>query len=171
MRTKNVVVLPYDPGWEAAFRQIIAPLLKPLSPWLSSIEHVGSTSVPGMWAKPVIDLDLVLQDGGCFPFVKEELQRLGYVHEGDLGIPGREAFAYENKPELMAHHLYVCPPDSPELRRHLAFRDYLRTHPDQAGQYSRIKRQAAARFPRDIDGYMAMKAPCIQDLYRQCGLL
>ena len=171
MRTKNVVVLPYDPGWEAAFLRIKAPLCKALSPWLSSIEHVGSTSVPGMWAKPVIDLDLVLRDDDCFFSVREQLRRLGYFHEGDLGIPGREAFAYENTPELMTHHLYVCPPNSPELRRHLAFRDYLRTHPEQAEQYSLIKRQAASLFPQDIDGYMAMKAPCIRSLYRQCGLL
>lgn len=171
MRTQIVLVLPYNPEWKTAFLRIKAPLERDLSCWLSAIEHVGSTSVEGMWAKPVIDLDLILRDADCFTSVKKGLERLGYFHEGDLGIPQREAFAYEEKPELMTHHLYVCPPDSAELRRHLVFRDYLRTHPDQAEQYSRVKRQAAARFPRDIDGYMAMKAPCIQMLYQQCGLL
>ncbi len=171
MRTQAVTVLPYDPGWKKAFEKIKAPLLRELSPWLAAVEHVGSTSVEGLWAKPIIDLDLMLQSPDCFPLVKQGLERLGYYHEGDLGIPQREAFGYRDKPELMAHHLYVCPPDSPELRRHLTFRDYLRTHPDQADRYSQIKRIAAARFPQDIDGYMAMKGPCIQEIYRQCGLL
>ena len=97
--------------------------------------------------------------------------RLGYFHEGDLGIPQREAFAYQDKPDLMAHHLYVCPPDSLELRRHLTFRDYLRTHPAEARKYSEVKRQAAALFPLDIDGYMAQKDACVKELYQKCGLL
>lgn len=171
MRTKTVAVLPYDPAWKEAFERIKAPLWERLQTWLSAVEHVGSTSVEGLWAKPIIDLDLVLKEPGFFPQVKQELALLGYFHEGDLGIPQREAFAYQDKPDLMAHHLYVCPPDSLELRRHLTFRDYLRTHPAEARKYSEVKRQAAALFPHDIDGYMAQKDACVKELYQKCSLL
>lgn len=102
-------------AWKEAFERIKAPLWERLQTWLSAVEHVGSTSVEGLWAKPIIDLDLVLKEPGFFPQVKQELALLGYFHEGDLGIPQREAFAYQDKPDLMAHHLYVCPPDSLEL--------------------------------------------------------
>ena len=160
MRTKTVAVLPYDPAWKEAFERIKAPLWERLQTWLSAVEHVGSTSVEGLWAKPIIDLDLVLKEPGFFPQVKQGLALLGYFHEGDL-----------DKPDLMAHHLYVCPPDSLELRRHLTFRDYLRTHPAEARKYSEVKRQAAALFPHDIDGYIAQKDACVKELYQKCGLL
>ena len=91
MRTKTVAVLPYDPAWKEAFERIKAPLWERLQTWLSAVEHVGSTSVEGLWAKPIIDLDLVLKEPGFFPQVKQELALLGYFHEGDLGIPQRGA--------------------------------------------------------------------------------
>ena len=97
MRTKTVAVLPYDPAWKEAFERIKAPFWERLQTWLSAVEHVGSTSVEGLWAKPIIDLDLVLKEPGFFPQVKQELALLGYFHEGDLGIPQREAFAYQDK--------------------------------------------------------------------------
>ena len=77
MRTKTVAVLPYDPAWKEAFERIKAPLWERLQTWLSAVEHVGSTSVEGLWAKPIIDLDLVLKEPGFFPQVKQELALLG----------------------------------------------------------------------------------------------
>ncbi|MBQ1432933.1 MAG: GrpB family protein, partial [Ruminococcus sp.] len=94
----------------------------------------------------------------------------GYHHKGDLGITGREAFSYEGKEHLMKHHLYVCPENSAELRRHTAFRDYLRTHPDAVAEYSRIKAEGAKLFPHDIDSYIAHKSPFIESIYRKIGL-
>lgn len=172
---KPVTVLPYDPRWPEEFEKIRAGLdralaaLSPSPPY--RIEHVGSTSVPGLAAKPVIDLDLVIPSMRDFDCVKNALENAGYRHEGDLGIPGREAFKYDGKPELMKHHLYVCPADSPELSRHLTFRDRLRSHPDEAAEYGRIKTEAAAAFPDDMDAYIEAKSPFIETLYRRCGLL
>ena len=94
----------------------------------------------------------------------------GYIHEGDLGIKDRHAFKYSDKPHLRLHHLYVCPQDSAELHRHLVFRDFLRSHPSAAAQYGAVKETAARLYPNDIDGYIRHKSPCIEELYKQCGL-
>ena len=83
-----------------------------------------------------------------------------------MGIAGREAFDYSGKEHLRKHHLYVCPKDSEELRRHVTFRDYLRSHPEAAAKYSRVKEEAAELFPDDIDGYIEYKSPCIAEIYR-----
>lgn len=170
MRTAKVVVLPYDKAWKAAFEAIKKEVEAAVGDLIVGIEHVGSTSVEGMPAKPCIDLDIVIKDYSIFEAVVQGLARIGYIHEGDLGIRGREAFRYENKPHLLTHHLYVCPQDSAELHRHTVFRDYLRSHPEAVRQYSAVKEEAARRFPDDIDGYIQYKSPCIEELYRLCVL-
>ena len=134
------------------------------------IEHVGSTSVKGMSAKPCIDIDVVIRDYSVFDAVVQKLDAIGYIHEGDLGIKDREAFKYTDKPHLMLHHLYVCPQDSEELRRHITFRDFLRRTPEAVRKYSLVKEKAAALFPDEIEQYIAFKAPCIEELYIKCGL-
>lgn len=164
------MVLPYDPAWKADFAAIRQELASALDGLAIAIEHVGSTSVEGLSAKPCIDIDVVMPDYSVFPQIVERLAAIGYTHEGDLGIPGREAFCYTGKPHLRLHHLYVCPADSEELRRHLVFRDFLRTHPEAVARYSACKEDAARRFPEDIEGYMACKGPCIEALYKLCGL-
>ncbi len=144
----------------------IAPIHRPLA---LSIEHVGSTSVPALSAKPIIDIDVVVEPCDVKAAIKA-LAGIGYNHEGNLGIPGREAFGYSGKEHLREHHLYLCPKDSPELKRHLAFRDYLRTHPKAVEEYSRIKLEAAALFPHDIDGYINHKSPLIEKIYKEIGI-
>jgi len=170
MRTKRVVVEKYDPAWGRDFEKIRNELCGALDGLFVSIEHVGSTSVPGLSAKPVIDIDVVIEDYGVFPQVVEALGCIGYEHEGDLGIAGREAFRYSGKEHLKTHHLYVCPRDSAELRRHVAFRDYLRAHPEAAEEYGRVKTEGAAMYPDDIDGYIAHKTPIIERIYGIIGL-
>lgn len=134
-----------------------------------SIEHVGSTSVKGLYAKPIIDIDIVIESEN-FPEVKNKLYNIGYEHVGDLGITGREAFKYNDKEELMEHHLYVCPKESPELKRHLALRDYLRTHEAERNEYSQIKLEMAEKYPHDIDNYLLGKQQVILDIYKKSGL-
>ena len=131
------------------------------------IEHVGSTSVEGLSAKPIIDIDVVIKDYTVFEEVVSALETIGYRHEGDLGIAGREAFKYKGKDHLRKHHLYVCPEDSSELKRHIAFRDYLRTHSDAVLEYSRIKEEGAKLYPNDIDRYIEHKSPFIEKIYAE----
>jgi GrpB-like predicted nucleotidyltransferase (UPF0157 family) len=123
-----------------------------------------------MSAKPCIDIDVVIKDYTVFDTVVAKLASIGYTHEGNLGIKDREAFKYSDKPHLMKHHLYVCPQNSKELQRHLTFRDFLRSNREAAGKYSAVKENAAKLFPDDMDGYIAYKSPCIEDLYKRCGL-
>ena len=170
MRTAKVTVLPYDSAWKSAFEAIKKEIEGAAGDLILGVEHVGSTSVEGMSAKPCIDLDVVIRDVSVLEAVIARLAAIGYIHEGDLGIPGREAFKYTDKPHLQTHHLYVCPRDSRELHRHITFREFLKSHPEAVRQYSRVKETAAQLFPDDIDRYIAYKSPCIEELYRQCGL-
>ncbi|MCR5085990.1 MAG: GrpB family protein [Lachnospiraceae bacterium] len=167
---KRVVVCPYDEGWAQDFSRIQGELSDALGGLALRIEHVGSTSVRGLSAKPIIDIDVVIADATKLEPTVAALANIGYVHEGNGGIVGREVFGYDGKEHLRKHHLYVCTEDSPELRRHLTFRDYLRAHPEAVAEYSRVKEEGAARFPFDIDGYIAYKSPCIETLYRRLGI-
>lgn len=171
MRTQNVIVVSYDPKWKTDFEAIRQELAGAVGDLALRIEHVGSTSVEGLSAKPIIDIDVVIRDYSVFDSVAARLKSIGYLHEGDLGVEGREAFQYSDKPHLQAHHLYVCPQDSKELLRHITFRDFLRNRPDAAKEYGAVKREAAKLFPHDIEQYMAYKSACIEKLYRLCGLL
>lgn len=170
MRTKSVVVEAYQSVWPERFRDIKQEVTAALENTMLRVEHIGSTSVPGLAAKPIIDLDVVIADDADLEFVIEKLAAAGYIHEGDLGIPGREAFRYEGKNHLMQHHLYVCRESSRELYRHIAFRNFLRSHPEAVREYSSVKLEAAALYPDSIEKYMESKAHCVEDLYRKCGL-
>ena len=171
MRTRRVVVERYNEAWKSDFEAIKAEIEAAIGGLIIGVEHVGSTSVAGMSAKPCIDIDVVIEDYSVFDNVVKGLSAIGYIHEGDLGIKEREAFKYADKPHLRQHHLYVCPKNSEELHRHITFRDYLRSTPEALEKYSRVKEKAAELFPDDIDKYIACKSPCIEEIYKACGLI
>jgi GrpB-like predicted nucleotidyltransferase (UPF0157 family) len=169
MRTKYVVVEEYNPAWKNEFERIKIELLASgLAGKINSIEHIGSTSVEGLSAKPIIDIDIVIDQN--LDEVMGILETLGYQYEGDLGITGRYAFKYVNKPHLMKHHLYVCNKDNEELRRHILFRDYLRLHKEDRDLYGNIKKEMAIKYPEDINSYIEGKQPIILEIYRKCGI-
>lgn len=170
MKTNRIIVQPYDPQWKQDFEAIRRELVDALGDLALRIEHVGSTSVEGLAAKPIIDIDVVIRDHAPLAAVISALARIGYRHEGNLGIPQREAFCYDGKSHLRKHHLYVCPESSPELRRHITFRDYLRSHPEDAAEYGRVKTEGAELYPDSIDQYITHKSGCISAIYRRCGL-
>ena len=170
MRTPKVSVVKYDPKWKCEFEKIKAEIEKTVGDSVLSIEHVGSTSVEGMSAKPCIDIDVVIKDYSVFRDVEGKLKNIGYIHEGDLGIKDREAFKYSDKHHLMNHHLYVCPKYSEELHRHVTFRDFLKDNAEAVKKYSEVKETGAELFPYDIDKYIEYKSHCIYELYKMCGL-
>ena len=170
MRTKKVIVVPYDKAWKSAFEEIKKEIERVIGDLIIGIEHVGSTSVEGLSAKPIIDIDVVIKDYSVFATVVQKLETIGYIHEGDLGIKDREAFKYSNKPHLQKHHLYVCPQYSEELHRHVTFRDYLKNNREAVKKYSLVKETAAILFPNEIEKYIDYKTPCIEELYMRCGL-
>lgn len=171
MKTKKVIVVPYDETWKSFFEEIKEELEKAIGDIIIDIEHVGSTSVEGLSAKPCIDIDIIISDYSIFDTVVSRLEAIGYIHEGNLGIKDREAFKYLNKPHLQKHHLYVCPQQSEELHRHITFRDFLRSNPEAVQKYGSVKETAAQLFPDDIDKYIEYKSPCIEELYEMCGLV
>ncbi len=150
-----VIIVDYDPAWPNVFQFLRSKVCEVLGEVAVSVEHVGSTSVPGLAAKPIIDIDVVVESRDEIAQAISRLAKIGYVHLGDLGIPGREAFsAPPNTPE---HHLYVCAREAAELRRHLAFRDYLRRNPAAARQYAELKRGLAHCCGTDRDAYTQAK--------------
>ncbi len=153
------LVRQYDPGWRSWFLAITEYLGPELRDSCTVIEHVGSTSVPGMVAKPIIDLDLVILRSQ-FGKVRSLLETKGYFWEGDLGIPDREAFKIPDetlRQGLPPHHLYVCPSDSTQLKRHLAFRSFLLDNPEYVTRLSNLKWALCERFDNDREAYMAGK--------------
>lgn len=154
---KRVIVVPYNEQWKTDFETIKQHLLTAIKDIIISIEHIGSTSVEGLYAKPIIDIDVVIKDYSVFDTVVEKLASLGYIHEGNLGIKDREAFDYKGNADLPKHHLYVCPQFSKELHKHITFRDYLRNNPEAVIQYSKVKEEGAQLFPDSIDDYIECK--------------
>ena len=170
MLTKRVVVVPYDETWESAFEGIKNEIEAVIGEIILGIEHVGSTSVKGLSAKPCIDIDVIIKDYSVFDEIAKRLGAIGYIHEGNLGIKDREAFKYADKPHLMMHHLYVCPQYSDELHRHITFRNFLRHNPEAVKEYSLVKEKGAELYPNNIDQYIEYKSLCIEELSKKCGL-
>ncbi len=163
-----VVVSAYDPEWQSTFERIRANVWPAVQHAALSIEHVGSTSVPGLRAKPVIDACIVVASRRDIPHVVKGLAKIGYVHRGDLGVPGREAFKQPGA--FPKHHLYASHRGSLNLKNQLGLRDYLRTHPEAATEYGDLKEMLAKRFPEDIDSYIAGKTEFIIGILQQTGL-
>jgi GrpB-like predicted nucleotidyltransferase (UPF0157 family) len=132
-----------------------------------AVEHVGSTAVPGLAAKPIIDIDVVVPSQAEMPAIIQRLATLGYVHCGNFGIEDREAF--QSPTGLPKHHLYACIQGSAALANHLAVRDCLRRNPVAAAAYVDLKRQLAAQFPTDIEKYVAGKTEFLLQLLRSEG--
>ncbi|MGB2983581.1 MAG: GrpB family protein [Candidatus Bipolaricaulia bacterium] len=162
------LVHEYDPRWPDQFRELASLLERELAGLFLRIEHVGSTAIPGMTAKPIIDLVVVIEPARL-PEVIERLAAFGFQHEGDRGIPGREAFRpIEGTPaaSLPRQHLYVCPEGNRSLEEQLAFRDFLRTHPDQARRLSAHKRALCIEHDNDKDLYIAGKSEMVREIIR-----
>lgn len=163
-RPEPITVVDYDPHWPALFETLRAEVAGALGDLALAIEHVGSTAVPGLASKPIIDIGVLLRSAADLDLAIERLAAVGYKHRGDLGVPGREAFAVPTG--APRHHLYVCPPDSTEYLRHVAFRDYLRSHGEAAKAYGELKRSLAMRFRDDREAYNVAKREFVESVLR-----
>jgi GrpB-like predicted nucleotidyltransferase (UPF0157 family) len=166
--TRSIVVVDYDSRWPEAFTRVHSTVWPAVSDVALSVEHVGSTAVPGLAAKPIIDITVVVRAESDVPAAIQRLATLGYGHQGNLGIEGREAFS--SPAALPPHNLYLCPRQSPGLANHLAVRDYLRAHPELAREYGELKKRLARQFPHDIDGYVDGKTDFLLRIVRAAGL-
>ncbi len=162
----SVEVVDWSPEWAVQFDAVAAVLRGALADVRSArVEHVGSTSVPGLAAKPVLDIDVVVEATDV-PDAIAALQSVGYVHRGDLGVAGREAF---HAPDGPRRHVYVCTAGTANVRNHLAVRDVLRTHPGLRAAYADFKRALAADPEIDIETYIAGKSAVLQQVLEESG--
>ncbi len=155
------IVAPHDPGWPEAFPAEAEAISQALPDIDLVLHHIGSTAIPGSLAKPVIDL---LGTAECLEAVNNAagtLQVLGYEAKGAFGIPGRLYFRRTNRTGERTHHLHVFQTGSPHAERHIAFRDYPRTHPQIAKAYSDLKANLTGTPGNDPGAYVAGKAPFV----------
>lgn len=163
------LVQEYQERWPEDFRRIADELEPKLDGLFLRVEHIGSTAIPGMTAKPIIDLVFVIVPNRL-PEVIARLSEFGYVHEGDRGIPGREAFRPLNgRPpaSFPRHHLYVCPQENRSLEEQLAFRNYLREHPAEARRLSAHKRALCIEHENDKERYIGGKSEMVREIIRK----
>jgi GrpB-like predicted nucleotidyltransferase (UPF0157 family) len=154
MSKRRIVVVPSDPRWADLFAQERAAIVQACGCHVSAVYHIGSTAVPGLAAKPIIHILAVHCEPQDGVLCIAPLARLGYRFRGANGIDGRDYFTKGNP---RSHHLHMYPSDHPEVGRHLRFRDYLRSDPDEAAAYADLKLHLAARFADDPQAYSTAK--------------
>ena len=149
---QHVTVIEYDPAWPLEFEREASRIRGALGENCLEVYHIGSTSVPGLAAKPIIDILPVVRSLEAVDAAKDSLEALGYEYLGEFGIPGRRYLRKGG--DERTHHVHVFAEENAEaIERHLAVSAYLRAHADEARAYGELKRALAARFPRDWDGY------------------
>jgi len=163
----KVEVVSYDPNWHGKFEEESQIIALSLGENIVAIHHIGSTSIPHIYAKPIIDILLEVHAIAKVDEQSSAMVALGYEVMGEFGIPGRRYFRKENKIGIRTHHVHTFEVGSPEITRHLAFRDYMIAHPVAAQQYSELKRQLAEQYPDDINGYMDGKDSFIKEMERK----
>ena len=149
-----VRVVPYDTRWPAQYEAEARRIRDAVDDVGVRIHHIGSTAVPGLRAKPIIDILLEVSDLAALDARSHRLEALGYEAKGEFGIPGRRYFRRDNELGVRTHQVHAFVAGGPQADRHLAFPDYLISHPEVAQAYGDLKRELAERFPSDIDAYM-----------------
>ena len=162
-----VEVVPYDPQWKTSFEAESQHIAKALATNLVVIHHIGSTAIPHIYAKPIIDFLIEVKDINLVTEQTPAMVALGYEAMGEYGLIGRRYFRKENPPGIRTHHVHIYEIYSPEIERHLAFRDYMIAHPEDAQQYSQLKQELAQKYPEDIEGYMDGKDEFVKRIERK----
>jgi GrpB-like predicted nucleotidyltransferase (UPF0157 family) len=164
MTSPSIRLVPYDSTWPLEFAAEAARIEVACEELPLKLEHVGSTSVPGLAAKPVIDI-LAGRPGNVSGHTYvAAFRQLGYEHKGSYGVPGRNYF---RRGSPRSHHVHLVSWSSALWRDHLLFRDYLRTHPDAAREYETIKRELAGMYLQDKERYTDAKGPFIRSIVRR----
>ncbi len=177
-----VEVVPHNPQWKQSFEAESEKIATALATNLVVIHHIGSTAIPHIYAKPIIDFLIEVNDINLVTEQTPALAALGYEAMGEYGLIGRRYFRKdasaefssaacavrkENPPGIRTHNVHIYEICSPEIERHLAFRDYMLAHPEEAEQYSQLKQELAQKYPEDIEGYMDGKDEFVKRIERK----
>jgi len=164
-RKQMIEVVPYDPSWSSEFEAEVAQIKSVFADNFVAIHHIGSTSVPGLASKPTLDILLEVNDIECVDTCNEQMEKLGYEAWGEYSIPGRRFFVKGE--EKRTHHVHTFQVGSPEIARHLFFRDYLKSHPEEAKKYADLKITLAKQFANDRHGYVLNKQDYVKALEKK----
>lgn len=172
------MIVPYDPFWKIEFEQLHALLCKEFSGLEIDIQHVGSTSVPGAIAKPLLDIDIIISNKNLLAVITSKLVSLGYIAKGEQGVTGRYAFRQSSalvpsspqKREWLTHHLYVCYANSLALKNHLLFRDSLLKDNELVKKYNKLKEELVNNGNISRERYTKMKTDFMLEVLADGGL-
>jgi len=173
----KINVVEYSEEWPFIFEELETVYKEFLGDLIIDIQHIGSTAVPGLAAKPTIDIDLVIENMEILNSVIIKLEKLGYEYQGDLGIKDREAFRRTSDRTPLdgsgriwyKHHLYCCSKNSISLKNHLQFRDFLCKNPEKVKKYGDLKKSLVLQHPFDINLYTELKTPFITEILKETG--
>ena len=160
-----VKLLLHDEQWHELFAEEKARLQEAIGDFVLAIEHIGSTSVCGIAAKPILDIAVAISEKANGERCVAPLENLGYIYRGENGIAGR--FYFVKGFPARTHHLHMLLADSLELRNHLLFRDYLRANPQVAAEYDKLKKELASKFGNDRDAYLDGKAAFVESILQK----
>jgi GrpB-like predicted nucleotidyltransferase (UPF0157 family) len=166
---RKVEVVPHNSNWQSEFEDESMQLALAFGDNTIAIHHIGSTSIFAIYAKPIIDILVEVEDIEKVNDRNTQIEALGYVAMGEFGIVGRRFFRKDNTVGIRTHHLHTFEAGSAQVIRHLAFRDYMRSYPEDAQKYSELKQKLAQQYPEDIEGYMDGKAEFIRELDRKAA--
>lgn len=161
--TQHITVVDWSPEWTVMFEKEAELIQRILGENCVAIYHIGSTSVPGLSAKPIIDMMPVVKNIEGVDHTRSEFEKAGYEYMGEFGIPGRRYLRKGGDERTHQIHIFEQS-NSQYIERHLAVRDYLRTHKDACDEYARLKKALAEKYPYDIDGYCDGKDAFVKKL-------
>lgn len=164
---RPIVLAPHDRAWAARFAAEADLLREALGDALVDVHHIGSTAIPGIAAKPVIDILAVVRDLDALDARSHAVVALGYEALGEFGIAGRRYFRKDDAAGIRTHQIHAFAEGSSHVARHVAFRDYLRAHPDAAAEYERLKQALAVECGGDMRRYTELKTAFIQRIERR----
>lgn len=166
---RKVEVVQHNPNWRSLFDIESAHITVALGKNVMAIHHIGSTAITAIYAKPIIDILVEVRLIDKVDASNPEMQLLGYECMGEFGILNRRFFLKNNPTGIRTHHVHIFSSNFAQIDRHLAFRDYMNTHPESAQKYSELKQELAKNYPNDIEGYMDGKNEFIREIDRKAA--
>ncbi|MCF8000516.1 MAG: GrpB family protein [Halanaerobiales bacterium] len=162
MDKRKISVKPYNENWKVKYNKEKYKLEKKLNDIIVKIYHIGSTAIPNIKAKPIIDILVVVEDINKVDRYNDSMQALGYEPKGEFGIENRRFF--QKGGNNRTHHVHIFQKGDKEIKRHLNFRDYMRAHPKEARKYSQLKETLADKYYHDINKYIEGKNDFIAEI-------